>query len=155
MGLNIIKRLVKTRGFKKEDIKEENGIVDALVLDSKKNKILIRVVIKSELKTNSIGKAQVQKMETAMKKKKVKKGILISNQFTSSATRFVCRDIEKKSEKIRKYVHFFIKPTPLEKNNTIFLKTHYNPKTPLPKRDNLYIYSTTDYRKRQTLQFIV
>lgn len=87
-GLKIVKRLLKTRGLKKEKIEEEDGVVDALVHDSKKRKkILIRVVTKSELKSNSVGIGQVQKMDAALKEKKVNQGILIGKKFTSSARR--------------------------------------------------------------------
>lgn len=99
--LKLAESIINLRNYKEEELKREEGLIDIVASSPKTDeKILIRVVTRSKLKSGAIGVEQVKKMEKAMKNTGLKRAILIGKEFTSSAKREMrLQRIERVSEK--------------------------------------------------------
>lgn len=93
--------IITLRGYKQEEMHREEGWIDIIASSPKTDeKVLIRVVTKSKLKSGAIGVEQVKRLEKALKNKSITRGILIGKEFTSSAKREMrIKRIEQVSEK--------------------------------------------------------
>jgi len=93
--------IIDLRGYLEEEKQEGKGIVDIIASDPEtKQKITIRVITRSTLKSGAIGTEEVRKMKKLLKESGVGKGILIGGAFTSAAKREMAAEgVETISEK--------------------------------------------------------
>lgn len=93
--------LMNLRGYQQEETHKEKGIVDIIASKPEtEEKVLVRVVTRSQLKSDTIGTGQVRKMEKTLEKMGVDKGVLIGKRFSSTARREMLEEgIEGISEK--------------------------------------------------------
>lgn len=119
---NLLKKvefLMELRGYQSEELQRENGIIDIIASKPESDeKVMMRVVTKSNLSSGTIGVEKVREMESALEERGLDEAILFGRRFTSAAkSELIDEGIDFISER-RKIVSSIINPQEL------YLKIH-------------------------------